>query len=265
MSRKRLRAVITLDDLNNEQPRAMLPKVDLPSEYMVVDPDVVLCFDDHAVLGHSQLLSFWSNVLRGAIQAGSGGACNGGGKGPLSIPMSGTSSTDWLKLVPFFYPGDQPEQVTWDNVEALLVLGDKYDIPKLASRALQFLKAHLHELNISKGSCRYIWKWVSLLDNAAAADGRGCVFEKCIQTVTTSFRDTCTMENMKGLSTQALAMLASALARTLPSKNTSKSVSRGWCPTCRIAGTPLETPENSPVSLTRIYRCSRCSFFIMVC
>ena len=229
-------------------PKALLSKVDLPSEYMVVDPDVELCFDDGAVPGHSQLLGFCSNDLREAVQAGSGGASNGGEKSQLSIPMPGTSSTDWLKLIPFIYPGDQPE-VTWDNVEALLVLGNKYDIPRLASRATQFVSAHQHELDTLPESCSYIWKWIFLLDNAAIP-GREGLFEDCIQIVATNsqFKRTCKRENMKGLSTKALEMLASALAGMFPFK--------GWCPTCIIPGEPSRKRIGYLV-------CNRCRHYIV--
>jgi hypothetical protein len=186
----------------------------LPSRYMEVEPDIKLCFDDKVVPGHSQLLSLSSNVLKEAIKAGSNeGASTTRKKRCMHIPMTGTSSSEWLKVVPFIYPGDEAE-VTWDNVEALLVLGDKYDMPDLACRASKFLNTHLKELNNKAQDCKYIWKWILLLDHAAAGNKSLC--DSCIKRVALCFKSTCTMENMKGLSRDAVERLAAALAGTLP-------------------------------------------------
>ena len=132
-------------------------------------------------------------------------------------------------MVPFIYPGEQPE-VTWNNLDSLLVLGDKYDMPDLASRAAKFLEAHQKELNGSGKDPKYIWKWILLLDHAAA--GKESLCESCIQRVTVFFKGTCTRDNMKGLSREALEMMASALAGTMAFKNPIV----GICPCCKKPG-----------------------------
>ena len=230
MSRKRLTSVIVLCN-SEDSSGVVVPKMSLPSQYMEVDPDIELRFDyDKIVPGHSQVLSLSSNVLKEAIKAGSGGASDTK-QCLLSIPMQGTCSTEWLRVVPFFYPGEQPE-VTWDNVEVLLVLGNKYDMPDLESRAAKFLDAHHQELNSIEQDSKYIWKWILLLDNAAA--GKESLYENCIQRLTVYFRNTCTRENMKGLSKEAVEMLASALAGTMTFKNPIDL--RGVCPCCTALG-----------------------------
>jgi hypothetical protein len=108
--------------------------------------------------------------------------------------MKGSSSSDWLKAVPFIYPGEGAE-VTWENLEELLVLGDKYHMPDLASRASKFLKAHQAELNSDDKDYKYIWKWILLLDHAA---GKKSLCEACIQRVATQFSHTCTREEHEG-------------------------------------------------------------------
>ena len=229
MSRKRLKSVIVLGN-GEDSSGFVMPKMSLPSQYMEVDPDIELRFDDKIVPGHSQVLSLTSNVLKEAIKTGSGGAPNTK-QGPLSIPMQGTCSTDWLTVVPFIYPGAEQPEVTWANLEPLLVLGDKYDMPSLASRAAKFLEAHQHELNSTEKDSKYIWKWLLLLDNAAA--GKESLMESCIQRVAYFFKATCTRKNMEGLSKEAVGMLASALAGTMTFK---KPIERGICPRCSNPG-----------------------------
>ena len=199
----------------------------LPSQHLEVNPDVILQFDDGAVPGHSQLISLWSKVLREAVDTGYYGRAASGLEydHPFKLPMVGTRSADWLKVVPFIYPGDGAE-VTWDNLEALLVLGDKYDMPHLASRAAKFLNTHVAELNSNEEDDKYIWNWIYLLDRAAGANRSLC--DSCISRVATYFKVTCTSENMKGLSRGAVERLASALAGTL----THLDSTRRFCPRC---------------------------------
>jgi hypothetical protein len=225
----------------------------LPSRYMEVDPDVELCFDDKVVPGHSQLLSFSSKVLKEAIKAGSSqGASISVTKETqlMSIPMKGTSSSDWLKVVPFIYLRDDGmvAAVTWDNVEALLVLGDKYDMPGVACRASKFLNKNQKEMNSNEKDPNYIWKWILLLDHMATA-GNKPVFESCIQKVALRFKETCTMDNMKVLSKEGVEMLAGTLAGTV--------LPRG-CPFC---GHPSLLVYRTPEPANR-FRCESClSYF----
>ena len=227
-----------------------VPRLNLPSRYMEVDPDVDLCFDDKIIPGHSQLLSLWSNVLKEAIKAGSGSESNGGRSQLLSIPMTGTSSTDWLKIVPFIYP-DEQQEVTWDNLEALLVLGDKYDISGLATRAANFLDANQNELKGDDKDSKYIWKWILLLDSAAA--GSEAMYEICIQRAALFFKNTCTRANMKELSKEEVEVLASTMAATMPISSSIK----GICPRCKNRG----IDQGSARAASQKYYCSRCSSF----
>jgi hypothetical protein len=217
----------------------------LPTRYMEMDPDVELCFDDKIVPGHSQLLGLWSKVLKDAINAGSGQGASTTDKTQLRIPMNGTSSSDWLKVMPFIYPGDEAE-VTWDNLEALLVLGDKFDMPDLASRASKFLNAHQAELNSNNQDSKYIWKWILLLDHAA---GNKSLCESCIQRVATQFRSTCNRENIKGLSREVMEMLTVALAENDPPQKV--------CPSCRRQGIDMGSARLA----NHRYYCSACHFY----
>jgi hypothetical protein len=193
------------------------PPCSLPRSYLTVPSDVELSFDDKVMPGHSQLLSLWSKVLKEAIETGSSQGASAVTKEThqLSIPMNGTSSIDWLKVVPFIYPPHGGEAtVTWHNVKALLVLGDKYDMPGLACKALKFLDTHQAEMNAIDKDHKYIWKWILLLDHTAASN-QSLVLKACIKRAASgSLKNTCTRENMKGLSRDAVEMLAAALAGT---------------------------------------------------
>jgi hypothetical protein len=204
------------EESSQQTAKPQLSRLDLPTRYMEVDPDIELCFDDRVVPGHSQLLSLWSNVLKEAVKTGISSQFQGGSAAKetkLSIPMKGTSSSDWLKVVPFIYPGNDEVEVTWDNLEALLVLGDKFDMPDLAYRATKFLVAHHANLSSHDKDPKNIWKWILLLDqHAAGLKNKSLVLESCIQRAAVYFKDTCTRQNTNGLSREAVEMLAAALA-----------------------------------------------------
>lgn len=95
--------------------------------------------------GHSQLLAAWSGVLALALECESGPETptSGGCSTPrgtrcqrlLTIPLPGTQRADWLAAAAFMYPVLPPAQVDWYNLEALLVLGAKLDMPALLARA----------------------------------------------------------------------------------------------------------------------------------
>ena len=220
---------------------------------MDVDLEVSLCFDDLMILGHSQVLGLHSKVLREAVKAGSStaGSPANTNEGGLSIPMAGTSSTDWLKVVPFIYPGQPYAELTGDNLEALLVVGDKYDMPDLAHRVSTFLAAHLEELNSNPGDPMYVWTWISLLDRVAADIAYTGLLERCIKVVAERFKYTCTEENMQHLSRRALVMLASVLARS------SHFVPNGSCPKCRTSSQVRALCSLPDAN----YYCPRCTYF----
>lgn len=118
---------------------------------MAKGADVQLVFDadDHegaTLPAHSQLLAAWSGVLALALQCddgpgtppASGCSMRGDslhGQKLRTVPLPGTRPGDWLAAAAFMYPVLPPAQVDWDNLEALLVLGAKLDMPALLARA----------------------------------------------------------------------------------------------------------------------------------
>ena len=185
--------------------------MDTLTEYMSMEADITLCFDDQELPGHSQLLILWSNVLRGAVLAARGSVLS---HATIRVPMTGTASSDWLKVAAFMYPSGAPRpEVTWDNLEALLVLADKYDIPAIASMASEFLKVCGGFSSNSKNQ-HYIWKWLPILDRMAGSHKE--LLEDAIQKTAASHKLTCTPENVQSLSQQSIVLLTCALAGTWP-------------------------------------------------
>ena len=171
--------------------------------------DVILCFDDEEVPSHSQLLRMWSNVLCEVIAAEYGDRKDGKS---LRIPMTGSSSSDWIEVAAFLYPVSEPAQVTWSNLEAVLVVGDKYDMPHIMSRGVKFLDAHMHELNTTEGHEKYIWKWLYLMDKTAELPE--CSVRNCLLRLK-GFNHTCTMARVQQLSRGTVDLLVAAFAGTM--------------------------------------------------
>lgn len=133
--------------------------------------DVELAFDDDSTMlpAHSQLLRLCSGVLAKALEA-SAAVVDGRVDGrAMRIPLPGTSRADWLTAMRFVYPAFAPlPVVTWDNLELLLTLGGKYDMPLLLDCANAFLRDNAGQLG--KGISRQdAWTWLSLADKHGLA------------------------------------------------------------------------------------------------
>eukprot|EP00775_Hariotina_reticulata_P011742 gene11742-11887_t len=104
---------------------------------------------------HSPILSISSSVLRHAIEStDTNSRATGQWEGKMVIPLPSTTKQQWMQIVPFLYPSaaDLPEAaVTWDNLEAVLVLGNKYDMKGLMRQGSAFLKANSSQLDINTG------------------------------------------------------------------------------------------------------------------
>lgn len=49
-------------------------------------------------------------------------------------------------------------QVKWSNLETLLVLGAKLDMPAILAHAAAFIQNHMCLLDMAEGGMRFIWK-----------------------------------------------------------------------------------------------------------
>ena len=126
------------------------------------DADVQLQLDDAVLPGHWQVLSMWSDVLREAVKLAFLSPESSSGKGHM-ILLPGTRSKDWLKVAAFMYP-NEPHVVSWDNLEALLELGDKYEMPQVLGAVSSFICS---QAQAEKGPCQdsgRAWKSLQLAD-----------------------------------------------------------------------------------------------------
>ena len=205
------------------------------------DPDLQLTFDDRQLLpGHSQILGQWSNVLRDVVcmsppptHTSSTADTNmtsrshstttttnnnsSSSSSMLTIPLPGTKVSDWLKCMAFAYPSVEPATVNWDNLEALLLLGDKYDMPVLREKAGVFLTAHIKDITAAE----QLWKWMKLADKA----GLKAAVEMCVTAISLRHRSSCVKENLQGLSREGVEMLVCALAAWPSSRSSSMLLS----------------------------------------
>ena len=101
---------------------------------------MVLRFDDKEVPCQSLVLELWSDLSsRDALKTAKASERSGSA---VVLPMPGTQSSDWLHVAALMYPSEaEVAAVTWDNLELLLVLSDKYDIPGVAIKAVMFNQA----------------------------------------------------------------------------------------------------------------------------
>lgn len=112
--------------------------------------------------GHSLILGMWSIVMRGAIEADR----KRGSNNKIRIPMTGTSKEDWLTVMEFLYPVVPATEAvpSWDNLEVLLAVADKYSMPALIRRVEAYLQSNMSQLNYNSQGNRYIWKWLYAAD-----------------------------------------------------------------------------------------------------
>ena len=142
------------------------------------DSDVQLQFEDAVLPGHSLILSMWSDVRREAVKLAFLSPESSSGKRPI-IPLPGTRSKDWLKVAAFMYP-NEPHVVTWDNLEALLELGDKHEMPALLKYASGFFDQHAMEVSADRTSPKSCFKWLPLLEKTECKDE---IVVKCMTAV----------------------------------------------------------------------------------
>eukprot|EP00775_Hariotina_reticulata_P003777 gene3777-4036_t len=95
-------------------------------------------------------------ILQDVIEA-TDSTASSDGYGRRIIPLPGTTKEQWMQIVPFLYPpaamADLPEAaVTWDNLEAVLVLGDKYDMKGLVNKGRDFVRNNARSMSSDERS-----------------------------------------------------------------------------------------------------------------
>jgi hypothetical protein len=189
------------------------------------EPDVVLQLSDGTLPAHSQLLKLWSEPLAAAVDA----LPAAGGRDRV-LPLEATVN-DWCAVAAMLYPVAEPATMSWDIVEAVAVLADKYNIPSLLQRAATFLLSNINDMgaysNVEVGYvrcpcgkresiwmgfacsfCGYtpksyttceqkdIWKWVQLSERLRMVQ----LMVECISCTVRHHRTSVTAQRLAGLS-----------------------------------------------------------------
>jgi len=82
------------------------------------------------------VLAHYSGVLRGLLETdstvpGISAAQSPESSDTITIPLDDADCTAFEEALSFMYPASPLPCMTWDNVERLLLLSDKYDMPVL--------------------------------------------------------------------------------------------------------------------------------------
>ena len=129
-----------------------MDSVDLQLEDLLrLNADTELRFDDGGALpANVYVLSFFSSVLRGAVEAHSGADTDSRcGSSTIVIPMDGVTKAQWLAVAPFWHPVE-PALVMkeWEQLELVLRIGSRFDLRPALDRASDFLAANIHKLTV---------------------------------------------------------------------------------------------------------------------
>jgi hypothetical protein len=207
---------------------------------MSLNPDTELQFDDGILPANSNVLCFFSSVLRGAIEAHSAG---GSDSSTIVIPMNGLSKGQWLEVAPFWHPVEPAAVVeTWAEAKLLLRVGSRFELRPALDKASEFLTANVDKLtvtsstgstNSSSSSEMSLWKWLQLADELRLSS---CL-PALVNRVVSVDRDGCSiLANTQGLSAATLQQLVATLVTGSPVPSSQKRCSRctqfGYCSSC---------------------------------
>jgi hypothetical protein len=131
-------------------------------DLMRLNADTELRFDDGGVLpANSYVLSFFSSVLRGAVEAAeahaasrkrsSSSSASNSRSSTKVIPVQGVTKKQWLTVAPFWHPVTPPAVVkTWGEAELLLRIGSRFDLRPALDKGSEFLAANADKLTASQ-------------------------------------------------------------------------------------------------------------------
>jgi hypothetical protein len=182
---------------------------------------------------HANILSMSSSVLRSVIEAaGDVSKSSHTDCMKVTIALPGTSKQQWMQIAPFLYPpaADVAEAVVdWDNLEAVLVLGHKYDMKGLLRKGSDYLKENVSCMVGDDSSNMFVWKWLRL----TACLGLTEPLDECIQQMASLYcHQRVVKEHIEGLPAgiymrlmlQACEWSVSSQATTVPPVMRRKSV-----------------------------------------
>jgi hypothetical protein len=182
---------------------------------MRLNPDTELQFDDGSLPANSNMLSFFSSVLRGAVQAPSAGGSSNSSS-TIVIPMKGLTKVQWLEVAPFWHPvGPAAVVKTWAEAELLLRVGSRFDLRPALDKASEFLTANVDKLTVtssnptgSSTAGKSLWKWLQLADELRLSGSLPTLVKRAVDVDW----DGCSkIENIQGLSAATLQQLVMTL------------------------------------------------------
>ena len=198
------------------------------------EPDVVLRFGTETLCGHATLLRLASGVLRNALEAHKASPAVSASKEPhgsaIEIPMDGTAKQDWLLIMEFIYPVVPTPRVTLENLEVLVQLAHKYEIPVVLHRADHFLKSHIVSLvgNSCSDFATHVWKWLTVADQSGLEDACAACVAKLL-TEPKAAAQVCSPEALQGISPKTLHRLVGSMSQRLAEQGPGKA----YCSTCK--------------------------------
>lgn len=58
------------------------------------------------------------------------------------------------------YPVTPQRRLTWENMDAVMLIADKYGMPAIMQRAEYFIMDHLNDLSIDRNNKSFAWTWI---------------------------------------------------------------------------------------------------------
>ena len=233
---------------DNMSPREQLLK------FLDQGSDVILtftCADGtvEEVPAHSQTLQQWSEVLAAALGTERSSSYSSTASATtIKVPMDGTNKEDWLLAMEFVYPLVPPAEATWDNLEVLLQMGDKYGMPGLMHKVCTTAK--YCELTLEPGKL-FLWKWIQTLD----AFGVTAAAKQCIDShkPVRALVDACPPDILASLRSETLQHLVKVMKPWVVDRKS------GYCLRCKAVA-PWKPWESGSVG--RLPVCQRCGIVI---
>ena len=223
---------------------------------MALNADTELRFDDGVLPANSNVLTFFSRVLRNAVEAGdrplaSTDSAESNSSSTIVIPMQGLTKSQWLLAAPFWHPVDPtPTVQSWQEAEELLKIGSRFDLRPVLDKASDFIAANVSQLtatttsssatsngsNDSTDMC--VWKWLLLADELRLRSSLPALINRTVEID----RVSCSIPaNIQPLSAATLQGLVIALA----------AVQIKYCKYCERNG-------RSKRILSQVWRCNNC-------
>jgi len=129
-------------------------------ELIGLDANVELQFSDGLLACNGTVLSVFSSVLRGAVEAHTAGSNTSKGDSPrCTIPIEGLTREEWLQVAGFLYPVAPATDIRdLQQAEFLLEAGKKYGLSLVMDKVDTFLAGSSNYMVAAAHRPSHIWK-----------------------------------------------------------------------------------------------------------